>query len=113
MEHKIKPIEISKFHRILQNMDTELAHFTAQRDAIRIEKMADELDRMLCARDRESALRSLESATAKLREVRSALDRIQNGTYGICEECEEPISVKRLIALPSAALCIRCQEASD
>ena len=45
-----------------------------------------------------------------LREVEEALRRVQDGTYGICQECEEPISPKRLQALPWAKFCVRCQE---
>jgi DnaK suppressor protein len=45
-----------------------------------------------------------------LREVEEALTRIQEGAYGICQECEEPISPKRLQALPWAKFCVRCQE---
>jgi len=45
-----------------------------------------------------------------LREVEAALQRIENGTYGICQECEEEISVKRLNAVPWARYCVKCQE---
>jgi DnaK suppressor protein len=45
-----------------------------------------------------------------LREVSDALHRIDHGTYGICMECEEPISVKRLEAVPWARFCVTCQE---
>ena len=39
-----------------------------------------------------------------------ALAKIDEGTFGICEECEEPISIKRLEARPETTLCIRCKE---
>jgi DnaK suppressor protein len=39
-----------------------------------------------------------------------ALKKIDDGTFGICEDCEEPISRKRLEARPETALCIRCKE---
>jgi DnaK suppressor protein len=45
-----------------------------------------------------------------LREVDDALRRFQRGTYGICHECEEPISAKRLDAVPWAKYCVTCQE---
>jgi len=48
-----------------------------------------------------------------LREISDSLLRIDNGTYGICMECEEPISAKRLDAVPWTKFCIRCQEAAD
>jgi DnaK suppressor protein len=45
-----------------------------------------------------------------LREVSDALDRINHGTYGVCLECDEPISTKRLEAVPWARYCVACQE---
>jgi DnaK suppressor protein len=45
-----------------------------------------------------------------LREIAGALHRIEQETYGICAECEEPISSKRLDAVPWARYCITCQE---
>ena len=45
-----------------------------------------------------------------LREVNDALLRLDHGTYGVCAECEEPISTKRLDALPWARYCVTCQE---
>src|SRR5690349_24025705 len=45
-----------------------------------------------------------------LREVEDALRRIERGNYGICHECEEPISAKRLDAVPWAKYCVTCQE---
>jgi len=45
-----------------------------------------------------------------LREIADALQRIEQGTYGVCLECEEPISVKRLDAVPWARYCVTCQE---
>src|SRR5215475_11807673 len=45
-----------------------------------------------------------------LREVSGALHRIDNGQYGVCLECEEPISAKRLEAVPWARYCVTCQD---
>src|SRR5271165_7163461 len=46
-----------------------------------------------------------------LREISDALHRIETDSYGICMECEEPISTKRLNAVPWARFCVTCQEA--
>ena len=45
-----------------------------------------------------------------LREINDALHRIEHGNYGECLECEEPISTKRLDAVPWARFCVTCQE---
>jgi len=45
-----------------------------------------------------------------LRKIADALSRIENGTYGWCEETGEPIGIPRLLARPAATLCIEAQE---
>jgi len=45
-----------------------------------------------------------------LREIDGALHRMDGDHYGVCLECEEPISVKRLDAVPWARYCVACQE---
>jgi len=49
-----------------------------------------------------------ENERLRLQEVDEALDRIENGTYGICEECGGPISLKRLEVRPVAKYCVPC-----
>ena len=48
-----------------------------------------------------------------MNKIALALRKIDEGSFGICEECEEPISVKRLRARPEAPLCISCKEAQE
>lgn len=48
--------------------------------------------------------------TALLREIEEALDRMREGTYGICQDCGLPVSKKRLEAVPWARYCVSCQE---
>ena len=45
--------------------------------------------------------------------IDKALRKIDDGEYGLCEECDEPISLKRLQARPEAQLCIQCKEAQE
>jgi DnaK suppressor protein len=60
--------------------------------------------------DREFSL-SLASAEGKmLYELEDALKKIEEGTFGICEDCKSPIAKTRLKAVPSARLCVKCQE---
>ena len=46
----------------------------------------------------------------RLEELRGALERIDEGSFGVCDSCGEEISVKRLKARPGASLCIRCKQ---
>ena len=45
--------------------------------------------------------------------ILQALEKIDDGTYGICEDCGQPISEKRLTSFPNAARCLVCQEAYE
>jgi DnaK suppressor protein len=60
-------------------------------------------------RENEDVLRNLQEETRlELKQVRSALKRIESDEYGTCATCGEVISPARLDALPYATLCIRC-----
>jgi DnaK suppressor protein len=83
------------------------------REEIVIEKTPDALDEVQLAGERELAIRNLDRETNLLRQVRLALARMNDGTYGTCLHCEDEIKSKRLEALPWAAYCITCQEAAD
>lgn len=47
------------------------------------------------------------------REVRVALDKVKAGTYGLCDDCHQPVARPRLEALPWASRCLLCQERSE
>jgi DnaK suppressor protein len=105
--------ELNNFKKILQQKKDELERIVRNRDAIAIEKSADALDEVQHASERELAIRNLDRESNLLRNVRSALRRIDEGTFGICLHCEEDISPKRLAAVPWAPFCIQCQEQAD
>jgi RNA polymerase-binding transcription factor DksA len=59
--------------------------------------------------EQEQSFGLVERSADEVRRIDEALERIDEGTYGICGNCDERISQERLRALPSAALCARCQ----
>jgi DnaK suppressor protein len=59
------------------------------------------------------ALEAAGHTAAQLRSVRQALARIDDGSYGQCEECGNPIGFSRLQARPDARLCIACQTRAE
>jgi DnaK suppressor protein len=65
------------------------------------------------AAERELAIRNLDTRVKYVRHVRSALNAMDEGSYGVCIHCDQEISPKRLAAVPWTALCIQCQEAAD
>jgi DnaK suppressor protein len=103
----------NQYAALLESKEAELAGRLGNRDGIEIEKMADPLDEVQSAGEREVTIRNLHSNTKLLRNVRGALNRMAHGTYGACLRCDEPISAKRLAAVPWTTCCIRCQEAAD
>ncbi len=60
--------------------------------------------------DREFSLDIASTEQEMLNWIDEALRKIDEGTYGICENCDKPIASKRLKAVPSAKLCIKCKE---
>jgi DnaK suppressor protein len=105
--------ELNQFRDILTAKRAEASRTLTRREGLRIERTADALDETQFAAARELSTRTLERESGVLREVRAALDRIADGTYGACLECEEEIGPKRLEAMPWATLCIACQEEVD
>ena len=105
--------ELNKYREILEAKQAELAQVLRNRDGITIEKSPDALDEVQNAAERELAIRNLDRESNLLRNVRAALHRIDEGTFGICLHCEEDISPKRLNAVPWAPYCIACQEIAD
>ena len=51
--------------------------------------------------------------SAEMRQLRQALARFEDGSYGFCEECGQPIGASRLLARPEARLCIDCQTRAE
>jgi DnaK suppressor protein len=105
--------ELNKYRATLEAKQAELSAGLRNRDDIAIEKTPDALDEVQLAGERELAIRNLDRESSLLRNVRSALARIADGSYGVCMHCEEDIKPKRLEAVPWAKYCIRCQEAAD
>src|SRR6267154_3029765 len=105
--------EADRFRGILTAKVADLERFTRQRDGITIERSADQLEEIQAASQRALAVCNLDRESNQLRDARAALRRIQEGSFGTCQECDEDIHPKRLAAVPWATLCIRCQEAAD
>ena len=97
----------------LRSKLTELQFALAPRDSIAVEQMPDPVDMTQQESDREMAAWALDHHARLAQEVRAAMDRIVDGTYGVCMSCEEDISPKRLSIMPWAELCVHCQEAAD
>ena len=110
---KIASIETGGVQEVLERKVAELGRVLRKRDDIAIEKSADQMDEIQYATERDLAIRNVDRESALLRQVKAALRRIHDGSFGTCVECESAISPKRLAAVPWAPRCIQCQEAAD
>jgi RNA polymerase-binding transcription factor len=107
------PMELANLQRVLEAMRTELEDLLRNRAVRAVDPSADMLDQIQRASEDDMEMGNLERESARLREVRAALQRIGLGTFGICLECDEEISLKRLVAVPWTSSCIVCRQAVD
>lgn len=78
-----------------------------------LDTFPDPTDRATLETDRNFTLRIRDRERKLIGKIKEALERIENGTYGYCEACGEPIGEKRLMARPVTTLCIRCKEKQE
>ncbi|MEN8212748.1 MAG: TraR/DksA C4-type zinc finger protein [Pseudomonadota bacterium] len=95
----------------LQRLEEELSH--------RLERISSDLTsdhsadfaEQVTERENDDVLRGLRQETiVALAQVKQALRRVDDGSYGICEKCGEEIGAERLKVMPFATRCIRCAE---
>ena len=110
---KMAQTEMGGFQEILERRDVELVQVLRKRDGIAIEKSADQMDEIQYASERELAMRNVDRESNLLRQVKAALRRIHDGSFGTCVDYESEISPRRIAAVPWASRCIQCQEAAD
>lgn len=114
--HRVGEMGAAEIHRYRAALQAKLAELEAgvrRWDDIAVETAPDAMDDSTFANDRDFAVERLVQITSLLVSVRSALDRISGGSYGVCLGCSEAISTKRLAVLPWAAYCLPCQEKLD
>ena len=113
-EAKLTKAQLKKFKELLDEKRMEIirkAQQTLDEDmALDANDLPDEMDL--------ASSEYLQSFTFRLRgrekvfldKIQKALEKIEAGTFGVCDDCSERISVKRLEARPETTLCIRCKE---
>lgn len=63
--------------------------------------------------DQDFALGLIENEQETLQQIDEALQRIEDGTFGVCQECGQPIAKPRLLAIPYASTCINCARKAE
>lgn len=112
----LTPDELTTLKGILDEQLSEL--LSQSREAVTEltevrETDADPLDLAVTESNRDFTLRMADRERKLLGKIRYALERMQNGEYGVCESCGAPITFGRLMARPVASLCIDCKTEAE
>ena len=108
----MEQMELKHFRGVLEDMLVGLGPLR-KREGIVVEDSADTLDQVGYAAERDLPARQLELHSSRFRELKAAIRRCAEGTYGICLACGSVIGIKRLNAVPWTCYCIACQELAD
>lgn len=103
LNHFKKHLE-ARLQELLSQADDTVSGMTTTH-----ENFPDPTDRASLEADRNFMLRIRDRESKLIKKIKQALERIENGTYGICESCGEEIGVKRLKARPVTTQCIECK----
>jgi DnaK suppressor protein len=112
-EEFMNPLQLEYFRQKLLRWRTELlAESTGTLHHLKEESLAepDLADRATLETDRSLELRTRDRERKLISKIDAALLRIEDGSYGFCEETDEPIGIKRLEARPIATLSLEAQE---
>jgi DnaK suppressor protein len=93
-----------RLEELLSHADNTVSGMTTPK-----ENFPDPTDRASLEADRNFMLRIRDRENKLIKKIKKALDRIETGSFGVCEKCGEDISVKRLKARPVTTLCIDCK----
>ena len=109
--------QLKKFKSLLTEKRDEIikkAKQTLEEDmALDANDLPDEMDLASSEYLQSFTFRLRGREKAFLEKIQKALAKIDEGTFGVCEECGDEISVKRLEARPETTLCIRCKEEQE
>jgi DnaK suppressor protein len=110
----MKKSDLKRFRKILEEKRESLLksarNMTAEAMTLDTNDLPDEMDLASSEGMQSFQFRLRGREKTFLEKIDRALKKIAEGEFGVCEDCEEPISVKRLEARPETTLCIRCKE---
>ena len=111
LEGQLADLESDKanYLRQAESLQAEADSLTEDREPgdVQFDEESGEGDTLAVERERDLALSA--QARAAIEEIDRALERIDAGTYGVCEQCGERIPKERLKAIPYARLCVKCK----
>lgn len=108
--------DLESFKSLLQDRRRGLlsgAEKTVHRMVGGKENFPEPVDRAALESDRNATLRIRDRERKLINKIEDALDRIDDGSFGVCEECGEQIGAERLKARPVTTLCIECKNEQE
>ena len=107
----MEPKHIDMFRKLLQD---QLAEQLLRKDEpIVCEKLPDPIDAAIEDNEKTLATKFISRKKYFIFKLNKALQKIEAGTYGECERCGDDINPKRLMARPTASLCIECKQEEE
>lgn len=106
---KIKETLFKRREQLLVNLNK----LTASYGNVGGRPVGDRVDDAVTDIEVEASYAIAEQEVEELKLIDAALEHIEDGTYGKCEECDQPIGKPRLRALPYAVLCLKCKEVEE
>src|SRR5881394_604774 len=103
---RFRDVLLAKKKEILRNAQKTLN----QEMALDADDLPDEMDLASSEYLQSFTFRLRGREKVFLEKIDHALEKIRNGSFGVCEQCDDPISIKRLEARLETTLCIRCKE---
>ena len=113
MGHKRQKLFDECRMKLLKVRQETMNGLKALNPSLATEMVGDEADLASAHISQTQALNQRDKFLAKVKEVDEALGRLENGSYGVCEETEEPIEDKRLIAIPWTRLSLEGAEVRE
>jgi len=105
----LKEILLAKREALIQEIKQQLGQSLTDEQQRRLEAAMDSGDQALVDLEREMGISLQEMRNRERQLIDDALDSLDEGSYGMCADCGDEISEKRLLALPFARLCVNCQ----
>jgi len=113
----MKKKDLTRFAELLREDKARILNHTEKTKhddmTLSTDDLADEVDLASSELNQSVTMRLRDRERSLLHKIEIALAKIDNGTFGVCDICEEDIEIKRLEARPVANLCIRCKEAQE
>jgi DnaK suppressor protein len=109
--------DLKRFKKILEEQKKEVVakarRTLAEEATFDTDDLPDEIDLASSEYQQSMVFKFRDREKFLLAKIEKALEKIEQGSFGVCEQCEEEISIKRLEVRPVTTLCIRCKEEQE